>query len=405
VAEADRAAWTPVNVGEATYQGLTYGSPLAYLLPLDRLAKAGCADLRGKKVLDFGHGGIGQLRLFAALGAEAVGVDVDPLQPVLYSEAADHGRFGDAGGSVRLVHGRFPADPKVIAAVGGGYDVFVSKNTLKNGYVHPAEPVGPGQRIDLGADDKTFLKAVAGALKPGGWLVIYNLSPAPAGAGQPYKPMADGRCPFAAADLAAAGFEVLARDESLGGCEPVADTPPDSLDVLALNDALDRLETAYPRRAELVKLRYFAGLTLPEVATILGVSQSTAEADWTYAKAWLKREMGGTGNSSGVPGRDGAPGRERAPMNESQVFLDALNHTNPAERAAFLDEACAGNPRLRGDVEGPSGMACVSRPTVVTHSRPLVETVFRYPVKLPHCHSPELGLRRPQAACFCGWPL
>ena len=81
--------------------------------------------------------------------------------------------------------------------------------------------------------------------------------------------------------------------ESLDGHEPVADISPESLDVLALNDALDKLEAAYPRRAELVKLRYFAGLTLPEVATMLGVSQSTAEADWTYSKAWLKREMGG----------------------------------------------------------------------------------------------------------------
>jgi DNA-directed RNA polymerase specialized sigma24 family protein len=43
----------------------------------------------------------------------------------------------------------------------------------------------------------------------------------------------------------------------------------------------------------LVKLRYFAGLTLPEVAALLGVAQSTAEADWTFAKAWLKRALGG----------------------------------------------------------------------------------------------------------------
>jgi DNA-directed RNA polymerase specialized sigma subunit len=56
--------------------------------------------------------------------------------------------------------------------------------------------------------------------------------------------------------------------------------------------ALDRLEVASPRRARLVKLRYFAGFTLPEVAQMLGISQSRAEADWTYAKAWLKREMG-----------------------------------------------------------------------------------------------------------------
>src|SRR5262245_41581633 len=65
----------------------------------------------------------------------------------------------------------------------------------------------------------------------------------------------------------------------------------DGLDMLALNEALDRLEAASPRRAQLVKLRFFAGLTLPEVAGMLGVSQSTAEADWTYAKAWLKRDM------------------------------------------------------------------------------------------------------------------
>jgi RNA polymerase sigma factor (TIGR02999 family) len=73
--------------------------------------------------------------------------------------------------------------------------------------------------------------------------------------------------------------------------EPAIASPADAVDLLALNEALDRLEAASPRRARLVKLRYFAGLTLPEVAEMLGISQSTAEADWTYAKAWLKREM------------------------------------------------------------------------------------------------------------------
>jgi hypothetical protein len=84
---------------------------------------------------------------------------------------------------------------------------------FKNGYLHPAEKVDPKLLVDLGADDLTFLKAVAAALKPGGWLVIYNLSPAPNVPGKPYRPMADGRCPFAAADLAAAGYETLARDD------------------------------------------------------------------------------------------------------------------------------------------------------------------------------------------------
>src|SRR5215831_19080837 len=209
---ADRPAWTPVTVDEETYQGLFYGSPVAYLLPLERLAGAGFGGLRGKRVADFGHGGIGQLRLFAELGAEAVGIDVDPLQPVLYAAPADQGPLGKAGGSVKLVHGRFPAEAKAVAAVGGDFDLFLSKNTLKRGYIHPAEKVDPRLRVDLGVDDAAFLKAVASVLKPGGWLVIYNLSPAPNTAGKPYRPMADGRCPFSAEDLAAAGFETLVRD-------------------------------------------------------------------------------------------------------------------------------------------------------------------------------------------------
>jgi RNA polymerase sigma factor (TIGR02999 family) len=84
------------------------------------------------------------------------------------------------------------------------------------------------------------------------------------------------------------------RKEPMEGNEPAISAPVDAVDLLALSDALDRLEAASPRRARLVKLRYFAGLTLPEVAQMLGISQSTVEADWTYAKAWLKREMGQT---------------------------------------------------------------------------------------------------------------
>jgi len=209
---ADRAAWTPMTIDEDTYQGLFYGSPLAYLLPLERLGAAGFGTLREKRVVDFGHGGIGQLRLFAELGAEAVGIDVDSLQPVLYSAPADQGSFGKAGGSVKLVHGRFPADPRVVAAVGGGYDLFLSKNTLKRGYIHPAEKVDPRMLVNLAVDDRAFLKSVASTLKPGGWFVIYNLCPAPNAPGKSYIPWADGRCPFSAEDLATAGFETLVRD-------------------------------------------------------------------------------------------------------------------------------------------------------------------------------------------------
>ena len=68
-----------------------------------------------------------------------------------------------------------------------------------------------------------------------------------------------------------------------------AEGPRDEL--IALDEALAKFAELEPEKAELVKLRYFAGLTLPEAAGALGVSRSTAEADWTYAKAWLKREM------------------------------------------------------------------------------------------------------------------
>jgi RNA polymerase sigma factor (TIGR02999 family) len=81
------------------------------------------------------------------------------------------------------------------------------------------------------------------------------------------------------------------RRQSLDGLQPADEASVDKVDLIALSDALDQLESASSRRAQLVKLRYFAGLTLPEAAALLGVSRSTAEADWTYAKAWLKREM------------------------------------------------------------------------------------------------------------------
>ena len=65
---------------------------------------------------------------------------------------------------------------------------------------------------------------------------------------------------------------------------------PDPLEVLAVHEALERLAVKSPRKAELVKLRYFLGCTMAETAQILGIAQATAEEDWTYAKAWLRRQ-------------------------------------------------------------------------------------------------------------------
>src|SRR5947209_15549662 len=63
------------------------------------------------------------------------------------------------------------------------------------------------------------------------------------------------------------------------------------LDLLALDEALTRLEREEPTRAQLVKLRFFAGLTMPEAARALGVSLATAERYWTFTRAWLYAEL------------------------------------------------------------------------------------------------------------------
>ncbi len=64
-----------------------------------------------------------------------------------------------------------------------------------------------------------------------------------------------------------------------------------SLDLLALDEALLRLAETDPAKAELVKLRFFAGLTMPESAAALNVSLATAERYWTFAKSWLYAEL------------------------------------------------------------------------------------------------------------------
>jgi RNA polymerase sigma factor (TIGR02999 family) len=67
--------------------------------------------------------------------------------------------------------------------------------------------------------------------------------------------------------------------------------PEPSLDVLAVNDALERFEKVDALKARLVKLRYFAGLTIPQAAEALGISATTADRYWSYARAWLHAEL------------------------------------------------------------------------------------------------------------------
>ena len=202
------------TLDEKFYYDTRYGSPLAYARALEVLGQSGVKSVRGCRVADFGCGMLGQLRLLAENGATAIGIDVDPLLPALYSEPGDQGAVG--AGSVALATGQWPATDEMRRAVGEGLDLFISKNTLKNGYLHPAEPVDPRMLVHLGVSDSEFVAALARAVKKGGRVLIYNLCPAPAPAGKPYIPWADGRCPFTREMWTAAGFKVVAfdRDDS-----------------------------------------------------------------------------------------------------------------------------------------------------------------------------------------------
>jgi SAM-dependent methyltransferase len=232
---ARTAAWTDAEAGslpdslrsrlvsreldESFYWNTRYGSPLAYVRALELLSENGFRDARGKRVADFGCGMVGQLRLLALLGADATGIDVDPLLRALYTAPGDQGPVTAASGRtgrVRLAIGSWPSEARMKAEVGDGYDLFLSKNTLKNGYLHPAEKVDPRMLVHLGVSDSAFVAELYRTVRPAGLVMIYNLCPAVAPAGKPYIPWADGRCPFAEAQWRAAGFRVRVfdRDDS-----------------------------------------------------------------------------------------------------------------------------------------------------------------------------------------------
>ena len=90
------------------------------------------------------------------------------------------------------------------------------------------------------------------------------------------------------------------RRVALSHVEPTLEGP--RVDLLALDEALARLEAKDKRKAEVVKLRFFAGLTNAQVAQVLGISPATAENDWAYAKTWLRVTMGDDRGDGPVPG-------------------------------------------------------------------------------------------------------
>lgn len=86
-------------------------------------------------------------------------------------------------------------------------------------------------------------------------------------------------------DKRGGGAERISLDEGLGL------TIERDADVIALHDALEELAATDPRQAEIVELRFFGGLSVEEVAAVLGVSKRTVEGEWTMSKAWLRRAL------------------------------------------------------------------------------------------------------------------
>lgn len=81
-----------------------------------------------------------------------------------------------------------------------------------------------------------------------------------------------------------------------------ADAIADPAETLAVHELLDQLAAKHSRKAEVVKLRYFVGCSQEEAAEILGITTDAAQADWVFARAWLKREWG---KGEGSPAFDG----------------------------------------------------------------------------------------------------
>ena len=216
--DAEKATLAPREFPPDFYYETGYGSPLVFVRALDLAAPHLSPALLDRetrpRLLDFGYGTIGQLHLLAHCGFDAHGVDVEPVFPALYSEPGDTGSIGAGTASIHV--GQWPAEERLRDAIGGGYSLITSKNTLKKGYIHPSPP--PGQTVDpkklvhLGVGDEEFLRRVHDALKPGGVFLIYNICPPQNPPEKEYIPWADGLSPFPREMLEKAGFEVVAFD-------------------------------------------------------------------------------------------------------------------------------------------------------------------------------------------------
>lgn len=227
--EQSREGFEELSLDEKFYFNTKYGSPLAYARALDLICQHS-GEPRGdclpnKRIFDFGYGGIGHLRLLASLGCDVIGVDIDPLLRAYYREPEDQGVIEPAGlggddpaevrkpGHLKLLHGFWPGDEKIRAEAGGDYDIIISKNTLKKGYITPRHEVDPRMLVHLGVSTDEFLARVSESLKPGGHFMIYNICPAQKPDPKDYMPWADGGSPFTKEQFEKAGLSIIKFDE------------------------------------------------------------------------------------------------------------------------------------------------------------------------------------------------
>ncbi len=207
---------SPMTIQTPRYYQTIFGPPLAYARPLDLVATEGGMDtLDGKKVLDFGYGQLGQVRLMAQCGADVVGADVSSLLAALYERESNVEVTGSTGktGSITLHQARWPAGPRAIDLVGEGYDLFLARDVLRNGRMDPQAQLDPAHAVTLGVYPEYFLAQLNRILKPGALAMIYNTGR--------YAPEdwadralgADIRSPFTPEQWQAAGFDVIALDK------------------------------------------------------------------------------------------------------------------------------------------------------------------------------------------------
>lgn len=217
LAEDQRSGFAPLEVDDKLYYGY-YSTPLAWVRPLEILAENGVESVDSKTILDFGFGNASQLRMLASMGAKVTGIELaDGVHQAMYSRETDQGviaKLSTGGiendGNLKLAFGQWPANEEIIAEVGQGYDLIVTKNVLKLGYIHPLHEVSDRMLIDLGVTDEQFLSQLFQSLNPGGMVLVYNIHPSQSPDPQKYKPWGHGETPWDQDEVKNAGFEVVA---------------------------------------------------------------------------------------------------------------------------------------------------------------------------------------------------